>query len=308
MKKLDISRLCKKYGNFELDVSFSVYEKEFISILGPSGSGKSTLLHLIAGFISPDSGKIFKDGADITNLPANKRNIGVVFQDYALFPYLNVFSNIAFGLRVKKEPSDLIKRKVYEIAERFDIADLLYKYPDYISGGEKQRVALARAMVVKPDILLMDEPLSSLDAKIREKLLKELRDFHRQFGITIMYVTHDQTEAMFLSDRIVLLNNGGVDQISTPLELYENPKTDFARRFIGKMNSITVNGKTLYIRPENVIVRNSGKFTGKIEDIIYLTGFAEIEISTEFGRVIARDFLRNVKGLKKGDAVKFDLL
>ncbi len=308
MKKLNISCLRKKYGNFELNVNFAVDENEFLSVLGPSGSGKSTLLHLIAGFIVPDSGKIFKDGYDITELPASKRNIGVVFQDYALFPYLNVFSNIAFGLKVRKEPSDVIKRKVYEIAEKFDITDLLYKYPDYISGGEKQRVALARAMIVKPDILLMDEPLSSLDAKIREKLLKELRKFHKQFGITVLYVTHDQTEAMFLSYRIVLLNNGSIDQISTPLELYENPKTDFAKHFIGKMNFITINGEVLDIRPENVVIRDSGKFEGRIEDIVYLAGFAEIEISARFGTVVARDFLRNVHNLKKGSMVKFDLI
>jgi len=308
LKKLEVFNLKKKYGDFQLDVSFDVSSEEFVSILGPSGSGKSTLLHIIAGFINPDSGQILKNGKDITNMPANKRNIGVVFQDYALFPYLTVFSNIAFGLKVKRQSVAYIRNAVFEIAEKFGISKLLEKYPDYISGGEKQRVALARAMIVKPEILLMDEPLSSLDAKIREKLMKDLREFHKEFRITVIYVTHDQTEAMFLSDRIILLNNGKVDQIGTPLHLYENPSTDFAKRFLGKMNILKIDGKTIFVRPENVIFGKKGRFEGVIKDIIYLAGFAEIEVSTRFGTVIAREFLRNVKNLKVGSDIRFDLL
>ncbi len=308
MKTIELENLKKRYGNFILEASFVVNGGEFVSILGPSGSGKSTLLHIIAGFISPDAGKIFKDGKDITNVPANKREIGIVFQDYALFPYLTVYSNIAFGLKVKRKSPSLIKNKVYEIAERFGISDILKKYPDYISGGEKQRVALARAMIVKPEVLLMDEPLSSLDAKIREKLMKELRDFHKDFNVTVMYVTHDQTEAMFLSDKIVLLNDGKINQIGTPLDLYENPSTNFAKRFIGKMNFLKIDGRDVFVRPENVVINANGQFDGVIKDIIYLTGFAEIEISTEFGMILSKDFLRNIKGLKIGSHIRFDLL
>jgi len=305
--KLTLLNIKKSFLNFSLRVSFSVREGEFFSLLGPSGSGKTTLLHIIGGFVIPDYGKIFKDNVDITHLPPNKRKIGIVFQDYALFPYLTVYGNIAFGLKLKKGVSKSeIDRRVHEIAETFGIEKILSKYPDMISGGEKQRTALARAMIVKPDVLLMDEPLSSLDAKIREKLMDELKKFHKEFGVTIIYVTHDQNEAMFLSDRVALINNGRIDQISTPLELYEHPQTPFARSFIGKMNILYVQGRTVYVREENVKIKESGKYRGIIEKILYRGSTAEIFINTDFGTVKALDFLRNTRQLKIGQNVYFD--
>ncbi len=308
MKKIELRNIRKTYGDFALEASLSVESGEFLSLLGPSGSGKTTLLHIVAGFVSPDSGKVIKDGKDITNLPTEKRNIGVVFQDYALFPYMNVFSNIAFGLRIKRIDRRSVKSEVLKIAERFEIENVLYKYPDHISGGEKQRVALARAMIVKPDVLLMDEPLSSLDAKIREFLMHELRDFHKEYEITVLYVTHDQNEAMFLSDRIALMNGGSIEQIGNPLEIYENPKTDFARKFIGKANFVKIEEKKFFVRPEDIVISKDGKYVGKVVDIAYLAGFAEITIHSEFGAIEARDFFRNVRRLKAGDVVKFDIV
>ena len=305
--KLTLLNITKTFPHFSLQVSLTVKDKEFFSLLGPSGSGKTTLLHIIGGFVAPDSGRILKNGVEITHLPPDKRNIGIVFQDYALFPYLTVYGNIAFGLKLKKGINKKeIDRKVQEIAETFGIAKILNKYPDMISGGEKQRTALARAMIVKPDVLLMDEPLSSLDAKIREKLMDELKKFHKEFGVTIIYVTHDQNEAMFLSDRVALINNGQIDQISTPLELYEHPKTPFARSFIGKMNVLHIQGKTIYVREENVKIKKSGKYRGIVEKIFYQGSTAEIFINTDFGTVKALDFLRNIRQLKIGQNVYFD--
>jgi len=305
--KLTLINITKTFPHFSLKVSLTVKEGEFFSLLGPSGSGKTTLLHIIGGFVAPDSGRILKNEIDITYLPADKRNIGIVFQDYALFPYLTVYGNIAFGLKIRKGISKKeIDRKVREIAETFGIAKILNKYPDMISGGEKQRTALARAIIVKPDVLLMDEPLSSLDAKIREKLMDELKKFHKEFGVTIIYVTHDQNEAMFLSDRVALINNGRIDQISTPLELYEHPRTPFARSFIGKMNVLRIQGKTIYVREENVKIKKSGKYRGIVEKILYQGGTAEISINTDFGIVKALDFLRNIRQLKIGQNVYFD--
>jgi ABC-type Fe3+/spermidine/putrescine transport system ATPase subunit len=305
--KLKIIDIEKRFLNFYLSVNFSVKDKEFLSLLGPSGSGKTTLLHIIGGFVTPDSGTILKDGEDITHLPPNKRHIGIVFQDYALFPYLTVFGNIAFGLRLRKNLTNKeVAKRVQDIAKRFGIEGILSKYPDMISGGEKQRVALARAMIVKPDILLMDEPLSSLDAKIREKLMEELKRFHNDFGITIIYVTHDQSEAMYLSDRIALLNHGRIDQIGTPMELYEKPETKFAREFIGKMNVLELNGKTVYIREENVKIKDDGNYCGIVQEIIYQGATAEVIIRTDFGIVKALDFLRNLKKIKKGNKICFD--
>ncbi len=307
MKKVELIKIRKDYPGFSINVDFYVNKGEFVSILGPSGSGKTTTLHIIAGFIQQDSGKIIKDGKDISALPPNKRNIGIVFQDYALFPYLTVFSNIAFGLRVKHAKEEEIKQAVYSLSEQLGITHILNKYPEMISGGEKQRVALARAMIVNPDVLLMDEPLSSLDAKIREKLMRDLKLFHKKFHTTIIYVTHDQSEAMYLSERIILMNNGRIDQIGTPIELYEHPKTPFARTFIGKMNRIRINGKERYVRPEEIIIRKDGRMKGTIKEILYLNGIAEIYVERGKENIIIRDLLRNVRSLKQGNTITFDI-
>ncbi len=307
MNKLELLNIKKNFKGFELNVSFSVKENEFISVLGPSGSGKTTTLHIIAGFVMPDAGKVIKNGKDISDLPPSKRNMGIVFQDYALFPYLNVFNNIAFGLKVRKESAKSIKRKVLEISEKMNISKVIYKYPDHISGGEKQRVALARAMIVKPDILLMDEPLSSLDARIRLELMEELRDFHKQTNATIIYITHDQSEAMYLSDRIILLNGGKIDRVDIPLELYEHPNTEFARKFIGRTNKLILNEKAIYVRPEDIIIKRDGKFTGVIKEIVFLEGVAEIKIDMNGKEIIARNFIRNAKHFKAGEIIHFNV-
>jgi spermidine/putrescine transport system ATP-binding protein len=218
------------------DVSFSIREGEFFSILGPSGCGKTTLLRLLAGFDTPDSGKILLNNQDITYLPTNKRPVNTVFQNYALFPHLSIWENIAFGLRIKKLPEEEIASEVEKMLELIQMTQHGRKFPDQISGGQKQRVAIARALINKPRVLLLDEPLAALDLKLRQKMLIDLDVIHDEVGITFIFVTHDQEEAMAVSDRIAVLNEGKLEQIGTPSEIYETPKSRFVARFIGDTN------------------------------------------------------------------------
>lgn len=228
----------KKYGSVQAlnNVSFTVKKGEFFSLLGPSGCGKTTLLRIVAGFEHPDEGRVLIDGEDITHLPANQRPVNTVFQNYALFPHLTVWENIAFGMRIVKRPFDEIKSEVERMLHLIQMEDQAYKRPDQISGGQKQRVAIARALVNKPRVLLLDEPLAALDLKLRQKMLLELDLIHDEVGITFLFVTHDQTEAMAVSDRIAVFHKGKVEQIGTPVQLYESPKSSFVAAFIGDTN------------------------------------------------------------------------
>ena len=211
---------------------------EFVSFLGPSGCGKTTTLRMIAGFEQPTAGSIFIDDRDVTRVPPNQRNVGMVFQSYALFPNMTVADNVAFGLKMRKRPGDAIKRRVAELLELIHLPDKADRYPYQLSGGQQQRVALARALAFEPIILLLDEPLSALDAKIRVALRHEIRDIQRQLGITTVYVTHDQEEALELSDRIVVMSEGRVEQIGTPFEIYNFPATEFVASFVGTLNAV----------------------------------------------------------------------
>lgn len=237
-ESLEFQRISKNFGSYKAlsDVSFSVKKGEFFSLLGPSGCGKTTLLRLLAGFEKPDSGRILLDGQDITDLPPHKRPINTVFQNYALFPHLSLFENIAFGLKVAKRPKKEIEQEVEKMLELIQLSDYANKKPDQISGGQKQRVAIARALINKPRVLLLDEPLAALDLKLRQKMLLELDLIHDEVGITFLFVTHDQTEAMAVSDRIAVMHHGKVEQIGTPVELYEAPKSSFVAAFIGDTN------------------------------------------------------------------------
>jgi len=228
----------KKYGNVQAldNVSFAVEKGQFFSLLGPSGCGKTTLLRIVAGFETPDSGRVLLDNIDITHLPPNKRPVNTVFQNYALFPHLNVWENIAFGLRIKKLPVTEIEYEVERMLQLIQMEDQAHKMPDQISGGQKQRVAIARALVNKPRVLLLDEPLAALDLKLRQKMLLELDSIHDEVGITFLFVTHDQTEAMAVSDQIAVFRHGKIEQIGNPMELYESPKSSFVAAFIGDTN------------------------------------------------------------------------
>lgn len=235
---LEFIGISKEFGNVKAlnDVSFSVKKGEFFSLLGPSGCGKTTLLRIVAGFEKPTKGKILLDGQDITHIPPNKRPVNTVFQNYALFPHLSIWENIAFGLRVAKRPFNEIKKEVERMLHLIQLTELANKMPDQISGGQKQRVAIARALINKPRVLLLDEPLAALDLKLRQKMLLELDLIHDEVGITFLFVTHDQTEAMAVSDRIAVFHKGRVEQIGSPMELYEAPKSSFVAAFIGDTN------------------------------------------------------------------------
>lgn len=221
------------------DMSLHVAQGEFISLLGPSGCGKTTTLRMIAGFETPSAGQIVLNGVDISHTPTNKRNIGMVFQSYALFPNMTVADNIGFGLRVSGTDRQVIASRVTEMLQLIDLAGYGQRYPHQLSGGQQQRVALARALARQPQILLLDEPLSALDAKIRDSLRQEIRTIQRQLGITTIYVTHDQQEAMALSDRIVVMSHGHVAQIGAPHDIYNTPQSTFVASFVGTLNQLT---------------------------------------------------------------------
>jgi iron(III) transport system ATP-binding protein len=219
-------------------VSAEIRAGEFLTLLGPSGCGKTTMLRLIAGLESPTSGRVLLDGQDIARVPPNKRPMAMVFQNYALFPHLNVFENVAFGLRLKKLSEAEIRDSVAIVLHMMNLAGLDKRSPHQLSGGQQQRVALARAMVMKPRLLLFDEPLSNLDAKLRAQMRVEIRHLLQRVGITSIYVTHDQAEAMSLSDRILVMNHGRVEQIGTPEEIYQRPASIFVADFIGRANFV----------------------------------------------------------------------
>ena len=240
MAFLEISQLQKHFANHTAvkDFSISIEKGEFITFLGPSGCGKTTILRMLAGFEQPSHGSIVFDGHDVTRLRTSQRNVGMVFQSYALFPNMTVAQNIGFGLKVAKMPQDQIDARVKEMLAIIKLDTLANRYPWQMSGGQQQRVALARAIANQPKVLLLDEPLSALDAKIRISLREEIRNLQRALNITTVFVTHDQEEALSISDRIVVLNEGSVEQIGTPSEIYNFPRTRFVASFVGTLNHV----------------------------------------------------------------------
>ena len=223
------------------DFNLEIREGEFFTFLGPSGCGKTTALRALAGLIQPTSGKIYIDGKDVTKLPSDKRHVGMVFQNYALFPTMSVYENIAFGLKVNKLSRDEIDDRVKAIAKEVELSDQqLQRNIGELSGGQQQRVAIARSLIMRPKILLLDEPLSNLDAKLRQQLRVQIKDMQRHFGITSVYVTHDQTEALTMSDGIAVINAGRIEQIGTPREVYSHSQTEFVCTFIGEANKLSV--------------------------------------------------------------------
>ncbi len=220
------------------EANLTIEQGEFLTLLGPSGCGKTTTLRLIAGFEFPTQGEIILDGKDVAPLPPDKREMAMVFQSYAIFPHLSVYENIAYGLKIKKLSKQDIKKRVAEVLELTELSGLENRAPNQLSGGQQQRVALARALVMEPKVLLLDEPLSNLDAKLREQMRIELRRIQHQLGITSVYVTHDQVEAMALSDRIVVMNLGRIEQVGPPWEIYRHPASEFVANFIGRANFV----------------------------------------------------------------------
>ncbi len=251
---IHVASLRKRYGGVVAlaDVDLAVRPGEFFTLLGPSGSGKTTLLRLIAGFERPDGGRIELGGRDVTQVPPYARNVNTVFQDYALFPHMTVAQNIEYGLRVRRVPRAQRREKVGRALEMVRLPGLGGRKPAQLSGGQRQRVALARAIVNEPEVLLLDEPLGALDLKLRQEMQLELLRVQREVGITFVYVTHDQEEALTMSDRIAVLSGGRIEQTGGPVEVYERPRTPFVAGFIGVSNLIERDGRTITVRPEKI--------------------------------------------------------
>ncbi|RUL71022.1 sulfate/molybdate ABC transporter ATP-binding protein [Dyella choica] len=237
---IEISRLRRRFGTFLAldDVSLSIGDGEFVAVLGPSGSGKSSLLRILAGLDQPDAGSVLRDGRDLLALDARRRGVGLVFQHYALFPHMTVAQNVAFGLRVRpwrvRPKAQAIKATVEDLLRRVELEGFVDRYPSQLSGGQRQRVALARALAIEPRLLLLDEPFGALDAQVRVNLRGWLREFHRSLGITTLFVTHDQDEALEMADRVVVMNRGRIEQIGAPEQVYRQPATPFVSRFIAR--------------------------------------------------------------------------
>ncbi|MCQ2186762.1 MAG: polyamine ABC transporter ATP-binding protein [Bacteroidales bacterium] len=310
---IDIQNLSKSFGGKKVldNISFYVRQGEFVTLLGPSGCGKTTILRQIAGFISPDEGCILLDGNDIAQIPPYQRPLNTVFQRYALFPHLDVYDNIAFGLKLKKEPQEEIDKKVRKVLKLVSMSDYEDRDVESLSGGQQQRVAIARALVNQPKVLLLDEPLAALDLKMRKDMQIELKEMHEKLGITFIYVTHDQEEALTLSDTIVVLNEGKIQQIGTPADIYNEPQNSFVADFIGESNIL--NGRMIcdrkvefighefncvdegfgddvpvdvVIRPEDIYIMNQtegAQFTAKVKSCTFKGVHYEMYVETENG-------------------------
>jgi spermidine/putrescine transport system ATP-binding protein len=323
------------------DVDFSIREGEFFSLLGPSGCGKTTTLRMIAGFVEPDAGRILLEGKDVTSVPPNRRPVNMVFQQYALFPHMSVYDNVAFGLSVRRVPKSEHRGRIEELLRVVSLEGYEKRKPRQLSGGQQQRVALARALVNRPAALLLDEPLGALDVKLRKQMQLELKRIQHELGTTFVYVTHDQEEALAMSDRIAVMDAGLVQQLGTPREVYEQPATPFVADFIGSLNAIEIRvdevvggygvarlgeqdrvvvpveagtsaGSELRVavRPEHVRLgagggENGSRLGGTIADIVYLGMYTQFHVDTRAGRVVSHRLADEaVEELAAGSAVE----
>jgi len=283
----------KTYGNVEAvaGVDLDIARGEFFTMLGPSGSGKTTLLRIIAGFVAADSGSVWLGGSDVTRQPPYARNVNTVFQDYALFPHMNVLENVEYGLRVKRVARADRRKRAQAALEMVRLPEHGNRKPAELSGGQRQRVALARAIVNEPEVLLLDEPLGALDLKLRQEMQLELKGIQRGVGITFVFVTHDQEEALTMSDRLVVVNAGRIEQLGTPIEVYERPASEFVAGFIGVSNLLERDGRRFTIRPEKIRLGEDGESApagyhverGRIHDVVYLGMVTRYVIELEAG-------------------------
>jgi putative spermidine/putrescine transport system ATP-binding protein len=339
---LEIEGLEKRFGDVRAvqGIDLGVARGEFFTLLGPSGCGKTTILRVVAGIYPADAGRVRLNGVDLTDAPMHARNMALVFQNYALFPHLTVFDNVAFGLRMRKVPRPEIRTRVGEALDLVRLGDLGRRYPDQLSGGQQQRVSLARALVIRPDLLLLDEPLSNLDARLREEMRTEIRDLHRRLGVTTVLVTHDIEEAFVMSDRIAVLQAGRIEQIGSPAELYLRPANRFVASFVGLTNelevvraeseaarlvlttrsglSVAVPAATalppdgapawLVVRPESVRLavkpdEVDNHYEARVDDLIYLGGLTRCRLVVGDTPIVAVVPSAHAAGLERGDLV-----
>ena len=324
MPAIALESVRKSFGSHTAvdGVSLEIGEGEFFSMLGPSGCGKTTTLRMIAGFETPDSGRVLLQGADVTATSANKRPVNMVFQQYALFPHMTIYDNVAFGLKVKRVPREEHRTRIAELLRVVDLEGLENRRPRQLSGGQQQRVALARALVNRPAALLLDEPLGALDVKLRKQMQLELKRIQHELGTTFVYVTHDQEEALAMSDRIAVMNRGRVEQLGTPREIYDHPTTAFVADFIGSLNALdltidelvggyavarvtpdervvaAVDGRhrvgdavRFAVRPEHVRVGDAAsdgsRLEGTVAQLVYLGMYTQVHVDTRAGRVVS---------------------
>jgi spermidine/putrescine transport system ATP-binding protein len=325
---IGLDRVSKRFGAVGAvdDVTLEIAEGEFFSLLGPSGCGKTTTLRMVAGFERPDEGRILLQGGDVTEVPANRRPLNMVFQQYALFPHMSVYDNVAFGLKVKRVPRNEHKGRITKILRIVELEGLERRRPRQLSGGQQQRVALARALVNSPAALLLDEPLGALDVKLRKQMQQQLKAIQHDLGTTFVYVTHDQEEALAMSDRIAVMNGGRVEQTGTPREIYQRPQTAFVADFIGSLNALDLridelvgehavmrvgegervvaavgrdhqSGETVRVavRPERVRVAagdaplqdGGSRLEGTVADVVFLGMYTQFHVDTNAGRVVS---------------------
>ncbi len=339
---ISLEGVSKRYAGHAAvyDVSLAIGEGEFFSLLGPSGCGKTTTLRMIAGFVDPDEGRVLLQGRDVTRVAANRRPVNMVFQHYALFPHMSVYDNVAFGLSVKRVPREEHRPRVEEMLRVVALEGLEHRRPRQLSGGQQQRVALARALVNRPAALLLDEPLGALDVKLRKQMQLELKRIQHELGTTFVYVTHDQEEALAMSDRIAVMNGGRVEQIGGPREIYERPASAFVADFIGSLNAMDVavdevvggyavarfgedervvvpvsantrrgDALRVAVRPEHVAISESAetgsgsRLEGKLVELVYLGMYTQLHADTVVGRVVAHRLVDQTDGLEVGAAI-----
>jgi sulfate transport system ATP-binding protein len=305
-----VENVSKNFGSFKAvdQVNLEVKSGSLVALLGPSGSGKSTLLRLIAGLEVPDSGRIFLTGRDSTYQSVQERNIGFVFQHYALFKHMTVRQNIAFGLEIRKAPAKKINGRVEQLLELVQLSGLGDRYPSQLSGGQRQRVALARSLAVEPEVLLLDEPFGALDAKVRKDLRAWLRRLHDEVHVTTVFVTHDQEEAMEVSDEVVVMNKGRVEQVGTPADIYDNPASAFVMSFIGPVNVLPSTAKIfqsekfdaphpeVFLRPQDVLIEKQANGTtvpAKVSRLIHLGWEIQVELTLDDGQIVTAHLTRD---------------
>ena len=307
--KLQIKNVNKHYSNGDgiSDISLDIHEGELLTLLGPSGCGKSTILRTLGGFISVDSGEILIDGEPVQQLPPEKRPTAMVFQSYNLWPHMTIYENLAFGLRIKKMPKAEMDQRIRDMLALVSMQGHEKKYPPQLSGGQQQRVAIARALLLEPAVLLLDEPFSALDAKIRAQMREELKRIQQQLNITVVFVTHDQEEAMAISDRIVVMNKGTIEQVGTPTEIYDRPISRYVASFIGAMNFLPrKEGGVIAIRPEDVLLEENDEaghaksdefeFSGNVKTVMVLGHY--VNVGVEVGNTFIHAYLPRLEAGK----------